>query len=220
MRSRFVAFLVLAFLAAGCGATATASPSPSPVVTPAPTATPTATPSAAPSSPDPFAGKPYRLVIPVGWQTYDLSDPASKASLNAYVQANPAFASAIQAVEATPNVLVALNPLLGDAIVVLPIGSQGLSLQTVGLSIQAQLAEVPGLASAPAAQPTSLPGGDAMHWDLSLTVNKVGGGKVQALESVYLFVNAQWAVLLEFVTPGGGVSADETSVLQSFWFQP
>lgn len=222
MRRQLAVLVALAFLVAACGVTST--PPPSSVVTAEPIATPALSATASGSSnasTEPFAGKPYTLAVPDGWKAFDLSNPASKAALNTFVQVNPAFAAGVQAFESTPNVWLAVNPLLGNALVVLPIGSQGLALDTIGRSLTAQFLLVPGLASPPpVAQPTSLPGGDALHWDMSLTANKAGGGTVHVEESVYLFVSAQTAVIVEFVTPGGGVRSNEATIIQSFRFRP
>jgi len=214
VRQRWWLFLVVAVLVAACAGSTNASPSPSAAV-------PSATSSVAPNgSSAPFAGKPYTLTLPDGWQIFDLSNPAGKAAIDAYVKVNPAFATAIQSFLAMPNVLLAVNTLLGDAVVILPIGSQGLSLSEIGESITAQFAAVPGLASVPPAEPMTLPGGDAVHWDLSLTVNKPGGGTVTPEESVYLFVKGPTAAMVEFVSPGGGSDPEESTIVQSFQFQP
>jgi hypothetical protein len=192
-----------------------------------PSAPATAVPSAAPAastvpgaSADPFAGKPYSLTLPDGWQVFDLSNPAGQAAIDAFTKVNPGFAAGIQSFLKTPNILLAVNVLLGDALVILPLGSQGLSLAQIGQSFTAQFGAIPGLASSPPAEPTTLPGGDALHWDLSLTVNKAGGGTETPSESIYLLVNGATAVLVEFVTPAGGVSPQESSIIQSFAFRP
>lgn len=217
-----VVLLVLAFVAAACGASAnpTASPSASapPVATPSPM--PSATASAVAASGDPFANRPYTLTVPVGWQTFDLSNPSAKTGFDAFAQANPAFSTALQAFESSPNVWLAVNSLLGGAVVVLPLSSQGLPLETIGQSLTAQFATIAGVASpGPVAEPTTLPGGDAIHWEVSLNVNKTGGGTYTVVESLYLFANAQTAAIVEFVNPSGGVLPDESSIIDSFEFR-
>jgi hypothetical protein len=220
VRHQLASLVVVAFLGAGCGAT---GPSPSAVGTGAPTisSTPTAVASAAAAaSTDPFAGKPFALTVPASWMSFDLSSPAGQAAIDAFIQANPGFAASLRTFLDLPNVFVAVNPLLADDVVGFPFPSYGLSLDSLGQDVAAEFQVLPGLASPAAAQPTSLPGGAALHWDLSVTTKKAGGGTVASHESVYLFANAENAVLVEFGTPPGGVIPDEATIVQSFHFQP
>jgi len=228
MRRWFALTVVLAMVAAGCGSTP--SPSPSPAVTatalptstatPTPTPAPSPTPSSASASADPFAGQPYTLDLPAGWVAFDPTNPTSKAALDAFGKANPALAPALQAVASNPNLRMAANTLLGDALVVIQLPSQGLPLATIGQSFTAQLQAVPGVTSKPVAKPVSLPAGDALHWDVAISSNKVGGGTVQVDESVYLVADPQTAVVLEFVTPHGGVIPDEATIVKTLRFRP
>ena len=228
MRRWFALTVVLAMVAAGCGSTLSPSPSPAVTATPIPTstATPTATPAPSPTpssasaSADPFAGQPYTLDLPAGWVAFDPTNPTSKAALDAFGKANPALAPALQAVASNPNLRMAANTLLGDALVVIQLPSQGLPLATIGQSFTAQLQAVPGVTSKPVAKPVSLPAGDALHWDVAISSNKVGGGTVQVDESVYLVADPQTAVVLEFVTPHGGVIPDEATIVKTLRFRP
>ena len=72
----------------------------------------------------------------------------------------------------------------------------------------------------PVAKPVSLPAGDALHWDVAISSNKVGGGTVQVDESVYLVADPHTAVVLEFVTPHGGVIPDEATIVKTLRFRP
>ena len=227
MRRRLALMAVLVLAAAGCGSAATPSPTATPTVAPTPTPTPTATPTAAPTSSagpdasgDPFAGQAYSLDIPAGWQIFDLSNPAAKTSLDAFAKVNPGLTAAISTFETLPNVRLMVNSLLGTVMISVPIASQGLPLATIGQSFSSQFATLPGLASPAPPEPMTLPGGDSLHWLLNLTSNKVGGGTIKAVESVYLFVDSKTAVIVEFVEAGGGVNPGESSIVQTFKFTP
>ena len=115
---------------------------------------------------------------------------------------------------------LAVNKLLGNALVAISIPSQGLPLATIGQSISAQFQAVPGLASKPVTESETLPSGEALHWALSLSVNKAGGGTMKVDESVHLIANATTAVLVEFVVPNGGANPDETKIIRTFRFRP
>ncbi len=222
---RLALVIVLALALTGCGSSAAPSPSPSAAPTPSPTAIPTATPLPTPSpsvaasgSAALFADQPYVLDLPAGWEVYDLSN-LSPTALDAFGQANPGLAGAVQAFASTPNVRLAVNKLLGNALVAIAIPSQGLPLATIGQSISAQFQAVPGLASKPVAEPETLPAGEALHWALSLSVNKTGGGTLQVDESVHLVANATTAVFVEFVVPNGGANPDESKIIQTLRFR-
>ena len=144
----------------------------------------------------------------------------SPTALDAFGQANPGLAGAVQASATTPNVRLAVNKLLGNALVAISIPSQGLPLATIGQSISAQFQAVPGLASKPVAESERLPSGDALHWALALSVNKAGGGTLQVNESVHLIASPTTAVLVEFVVPNGGTNPDETKIIRTLRFRP
>ncbi len=223
-----LATLALGLAAAGCGGgtTPTASPGPgqssSPTVapsTPAPTALPTAALTPGPSASANTGSAPYDITIPTGWESFDLADPAAKVGLDAFVEANPNLAASIQAFESIPGVRMAVNPLLGDFMLVITTPSNGVGLDTLAQSFTAQFQLVPGLQGTPTPKNLTLPGGDAVHWDLKLTSNKPGGGTITAQESIYLFANSTDAVIVEFVTPAGGTIPDEQSIVSSFRFR-
>jgi hypothetical protein len=167
-----------------------------------------------------FAGQPYTLDIPDGWQSFDLTSAAGKAALDAFVKVNPGLAAGVSTFESLPNVRLAINPLLGNVLVTLSLPSQGLPLETIGQNFSSQFAAVPGLASPAPPEAITLPAGNALHWKLNVTANQAGGGKVQVAESVYLLVNATTAVIVEFVVIGNGTVPAESSIMQSFQFQP
>jgi hypothetical protein len=221
MRSSLLG-IALAFAVVGCNSTTAPSPTLAPVPTPSPTVAPT--PSASPSpeaslTADPFAGQPYSLTLPAGWRAFDLSDPTAKAALEGFVSANPNFATAIKLFESIPGVRMAVNPLLGNFMLVFTTPSGGIPLDTLSQSFTAQFAAVPGLTNTPKAEKLTLPAGEAVHWDLTLNGNKPGGGTVSVQESVYLLANSSQAVIMEFVTLSGGVIPDENSIVNSFQFK-
>jgi hypothetical protein len=211
MVHRLALAALLAAVLAGCGSAASPSPSPA-AATPAPSA------STAADGGDPFADQPYTIALPAGWQAYDLSTLSGPA-LEAFSQANPGLAGAIQSFKSTPNVRLAVNPLQGNALVAIAIPSQGLSLETIGQSISAQFQAVPGLAKVPTAENETLPAGPALHWPLSITTNKVGGGTMQVDESVHLLANDNTALLIEFVAPNGAPNPDEAPMIQTLRFK-
>ncbi|HEV8401485.1 MAG TPA: hypothetical protein VGQ31_00480 [Candidatus Limnocylindrales bacterium] len=223
MLHRLALAALLATVLAGCGSAAGPSASPAeptaaPTATPAPTATSVASPSTAANGGDPFADQPYSIDLPAGWQAYDLST-LSGASLDAFTEANPGLAGAVQTFRSMPNVRLAANPLEGNALVVIAIPSQGLPLETIGQTISAQFQTVAGVTAVPAAETETLPAGPALHWPLSITTNKVGGGTVQVDESVHLLADDKTALLVEFVAPHGAASPDESSMIQSVRFR-
>ena len=221
MHRRLALVAVVAILVAGCGAGSSPSPSPSPTPVPTPTLapTPTAVATASPSA-GPFDGQPYALDVPDGWQTFDLSNPESKAALDTVVSANPGLAASMKAFESLPNARMAVNSLLGNVMVSLAVPSQGLPLETIGQNFSSQFAALPGLASPRPPTSVTLPAGPALHWLLDVTANKPGGGTIVVSESVYLVVNSQAAVIVEFVVAGGGTVPTEKAIIQSFRFQP
>lgn len=203
-------------LLAACGSGGTPATSPSLAPSEAPTASPTA--ATAPPASGGLGSTPYTITIPSAWQEFNLADPAAKAGLDAFVEANPTLAAAIQQFESIPGVRMAIDPLLGDVMLVITTQSGGVPLDILAQSFTAQFQTVSGLEGTPTPQDVTLPGGNAVHWDLKLTSNKPGGGTISVEESVYLFANATNAVIVEFVTPSGGAIPDEQSIVASFKF--
>lgn len=214
--------LATLFLAA-CGTAQPSSlntlpPTTSPTATAAPS--PTEAPAGTPSPTSPFAGKPYSLTLPEGWQALDLGDPAGAAALDAFVAANPAMAGSIEAFKALPNVTMAVNALLGNVVVALSLPTGGLPLETLATSFTAQFAAVPGVQNPPQPENRTLPVGPAVHWAITVDANKPGGGTYQVGESVYLVANDTTAVLVEFVEVAGGGIPQEDQIINSLAFTP
>src|SRR5204862_6181235 len=111
-----------------------------------------------------------------------------RPALEAFAKENPAFAPALKMREGNPGIRMAANQLLGNVMLVIALPSQGLPLETVGQSLTAQFAVVPGVSKRPKAEPVTVAAGDALHWTINLTANKVGCGKISVVESVYLLV--------------------------------
>lgn len=198
---------------ASAGAVAT-TVSASPATSVGPSASTAAVPSGAASS-DPYAGQPYSLTLPSGWIAFDPSSPSNKAALDEMAKANPALAPAITSFESSNLYRLAVNTLTGNLVVTAAIPTQGMTLDQVGQSLSAQIAAVPGASAQPSPEATTLPAGNALHWTLSLSANKAGGGSVSVTESVYFVQSGQTGVLVEFVTPSGGVPDDEGAILNS-----
>lgn len=224
MPRRLLPLIAVAVLVAACG---TAQPSASPVVTAAPTVLPpTAAPTstqaagASPAATSPFAGQPYTLDLPAGWQTFDLSDPAGAAALDSFVAANPEMGAAIEAFKKLPNVTMAVNSLLGNVVVALSIPTGGITLDQLSTSFTAQFAAVPGVAEPPQPENITLPVGPAVHWDIKVEANKPGGGTYEVGESVYLVANDTTAVLVEFVEVAGAGIPQEQQIIDSLAFAP
>ena len=210
----FVAAVVLV------GACSSPSASPSLLPTPSPTATTAPTPTATQAASAPSAALPYAIDLPPGWVAFDLSNPAAQTALDAFVQANPAMAGMIAGFKALKNASLYIQSLLGNILVVIPLPSNGVSLATLGPNLTAQFKVVPGVVGVPVATSLTLPIGDALHWPLSLSAAKPGGGTITVEESIYLVVNAQTALIVEFVTASGGTVPDEGTIIQSLRFQP
>ena len=226
MIRRLTAAMAVAMLAAACGtATPTAAPPTSAPSTPAPTPTALSTPSAAPTvlpSPSPagpYAAADYSLTLPDGWLTFDMKDPAGQAALDAFVAANPEMAGSIEAFKALPNVVMAVNQLLGNVIVSVSIPTGGLSLDVIAASFTSQFAAVPGVKEAPQPDDVTLPVGPAKHWHLVIEANSPAGGTTTVGESIYLVANATTAVLVEFVEVGGTAVPQEQQVIQTLAFK-
>lgn len=231
MPRRLPSTLLVGILVAACG---TAQPSPSPVETvpgatseivteaPSTAATPapeTAAPTTAATA-GPFDGQPYAMDLPEGWVTFDLSDPAGEAALDAFVQANPDMAAAIEAFKALPNVTMAVNQLLGNVMIALSVPTGGLTLEAVAATMTTQFLAVPGVVGEPQAEQITLPAGPAVHWDLTIEANDPSGSTYQVGESIYLVANDTTAVLVEFVEAGGVAIPQEAEIIQSLRFTP
>jgi hypothetical protein len=229
MDRRLGIILVFAIVASGCGS---ATPSPSPAPTPAPTAAPTPTPSPTPPpSPSPtpepsaaagadlFAGLDYSIDLPIGWEGFDLSGPGKQAAIDAFSKENPGLAGSVEMFQALPGARMAINTLLGNVLIAVPMPAQGLSLETIGQSLTAQFGMVPGVEKPPVPQPVTLPAGDALHWVVPIETNKVGGGTARIEESLYLVVGGDTAVMVTFVMPPGGTVPDEAMIMESLEFR-
>ena len=230
MLHRLALATAFALVVAGCASTAapspsavaTATPLPTIAVTPIPTASPTPIPSpstATVDSDDPFAGQPYTMDLPVGWEVLDAST-TTQAGLAALTKENPGLAGLAEAFKSLPGVRLIANRLLGQALITITLPSQGLSLETIGQSLTAQFANVPLLTSKPVAKPLTLPAGPALHWALDVSLNKAGGGTTKVDESIYLLTNSDSAVIVEFAGPHGGANPDEAKIIKTFRFQP
>ncbi len=218
--------ILVVMLVAACGTAqpsarpvpVTAAPTIGPVLTPAPAPTQGAASIPAPTSP--FAGQPYLLDLPAGWQTFDLTDPSGSAALDVLVAANPEMGPAIAAFKALPNVTVAVNVLLGNGVVALSLPTGGLSVNVLSTTFTAQFAAVPGVVLAPQPEPVTLAAGSAVHWDIQIKANAPSGGTYEVGESVYLIANDATAVLVEFVEVGGAGIPQEQQIINSLQFTP
>jgi hypothetical protein len=220
--STIAAAATVAALVAACGSTTpTAAPPtfvPPTTAAATPTApTPTAEPTAtlAPSPTGPYDGQPYSLTLPESWVSFDMSDPAGQAALDAFVTANPDMAGSIEAFKQLPNVVMAVNQGAGDVIVSISLPSSGATLDAIAASFTSQFAAVPGIQEAPTADDVTLPVGPAKHWHLVIEANKPSGGTTTVGESIYLAANTTTAVLVEFVEVGGAPVAQEQEIIQS-----
>jgi hypothetical protein len=217
--------MIVTLAIAGCGAS-TPTPAPTAAPTVAPTLAPTAATGSEPpaSQPaasintDPFAGEPFTMTLPAGWQGFNLQDPAAQTAIDAFAASNPNLAASIQAFKAMPGVRMAVNPLLGNIVLVLTTPSNGMGLDVISQAFNVQFSTVQGLQAAPSPEAVTVPGGNATHWDLNLTANKAGGGTVTVSESIYLLVSSTTGVILEFVVPSGGPIPNEQAILNSFMF--
>lgn len=225
MPRRLLSLIAIAILVAACG---TSQPSPSPVITAAPTTAPlpTAAPTpteaavATPAPSTPFSGQPYSMDLPEGWQTFDLSDPAGTAALDAFAAANPEMGAAIETFKKIPNVTIAVNSLLGNVIVALSLPTGGVGLDLLATTFTAQFAAVPGVTEAPVPENLTLPIGPAVHWAIKVEANKPAGGTYEVAESVYLVANDTTAVLVEFVEVSGAGVPQEQQIINSLAFTP
>jgi hypothetical protein len=217
----------LLFVVSACGSGASSPSAPAATQTPAatPTAAPTSTPAPSPSasaaaiaSGDPFADQPYTIELPAGWQAFDVSS-LDKTALDAYTKANPGFAGAMQTFSSLPNARMAINPLLGNAAILIALPSQGMSLDVIGKSFDAQFQAVPNVTNKPTSKPVTLPAGSALHWPISLSVNNTSGQKTKLEESIYLLVDDKTALMTVFVGPGDGGVQDEQKIMESIAFK-
>lgn len=222
MTRRLLSLTAAALLLAACG---NAQPSPTAsagAVTPASTeaALATATPFPTVAATGAFEGQAFSLDLPDGWQTFDLSDPAGSAALDAFVAANPGMAGSIAAFKNLPNVTMAVNTLLGNVVVALSLPTGGATLDLLATTFTNQFAAVPGVTTPPVAENVTLPVGPAVHWNIRIQANKPSGGTYEVGESVYLVANATTAVLVEFVEVGGAASPQEQQIVDSLAFTP
>jgi hypothetical protein len=220
-----MAVAAVAILVAACGSNAptvappTAAPTvaSTPTAAPTPTAEPTVLPSPTPAGP--YAAADYSLELPDGWLTFDMKDPAGQAALDAFVAANPGMAGSIEAFKALPNVVMAVNQLLGNVIVSVSIPTGGLSLDVIAASFTSQFAAVPGIKEAPTPDDVTLAAGPAKHWHLVIEANNPSGGTYTVGESIYLVANSTTAVLVEFVEVGGTAVPQEQQIIQTLAFK-
>jgi hypothetical protein len=224
---RITATAAVAILVAACGnATPTATP---PVITPtvllpSPEATAAPSPTEAavlpsPSVADPYAAADYSLTLPEGWVAFDMKDPAGQAALDAFVAANPDMAGSIDAFKALPNVVMAVNQLLGNVVVSVSVPTGGLPLDVVAASFTTQFQGVAGVKEAPEPTDLTLPAGPAKHWHLVIEANNASGGTYEVGESIYLTANDTTAVLVEFVEVGGTAVPQEDQIIQTLAFK-
>ena len=227
MSRRLISLLGSVVLVAACGSSTPTAAPPTPVPTVAATPTPEITAAPTPTSVpatqapvDPYAGQAYRLTLPDGWLTFDMTDPAGQAALDAFVQANPDMAASIEAFKALPNVVMAVNQLLGNVVVSVSIPTGGLSLDVIAASFTTQFAGVAGIQEAPVAESVAITAGPAVHWHLTLEANNASGGTYTVGESIYLVTNDTTAVLVEFVEVNGAPVPQEDQIIQSLRFAP
>jgi len=227
MHPRHWAVLMGAALAvSACGSTSPAaspaglSSSPAASIAAGPSATPApASVAAGAASPAASGDDPYALTLPSGWVAFDPGNPATKTALDAFVSANPAMAPMISTFETSKLYKLSVNQLTGDMLVTLAIPAQGLTLAQIGQALSAQFATLPGTSAPASPDPTTLPAGNALHWPITVSANKATGGTLSVQESVYVVSNGKTAVMIEFVTPAGGVPADEASILNTLVFK-
>lgn len=226
MIRRLTATIAVALVVAACGnntpsaappASATATVAAITTAAPTPTAAPTVLPSPTPAGP--YVNADYSLTLPEGWVTFDMKDPAGQAALDAFVAANPDMAGSIEAFKALPNVVMAVNQLLGNVIVSLSTPTGGLSIDVVAASFTSQFAAVPGVKEAPQPNDVTLPVGTAKHWRLIIEANNPSGGTTTVGESIYLVANSTTAVLVEFVEVGGTAVPQELQIMQTLAFK-
>jgi len=225
MSRRLPPLLSIALLVAACGSTTptAAPPTPEPTVAPTPTpevtaaATSTAVPATA-APVDPYAGQAYRLTLPEGWLSFDMTDPAGQAALDAFVEANPDMASSIEAFKVLPNLVMAVNQDLGNVVVSTSVPTLGLTLDVLAATFTTQFAAVPGVQEVPQAESMTVTAGPAVHWHLTIEANNASGGTYTVGESIYLVANDTTAVLVEFVEVNGAPVPQEDQIIQSLRF--
>jgi len=217
---RRLALLVAAALVLGCSsAPPTATPA-------APTAAPTTLPTAGPTTGTPgatsglFTGLPYTMDLPVGWTSFDLSDPTAAAAIDAFVAANPGMGAMLDAFKSLPNTVMAVNQLSGNVVISIGIPTGGLPLDTLGRTFTSQFANVPGVKTPPQPESLTLPIGPALHWKLEVGGNDASGGTFTVAESIYLVENGTNAVLVEFVDSTGSGNPQEGQIIQSLHYTP
>jgi hypothetical protein len=183
--------------------------------------TPLPTTTVAPPSRRPlFAGQPYSIDLPAGWQGFDPTDPADQATTDALLTANPALTGPFRAFQSTSNVRAAVQLALNNVLVVVPMTVGGSSLERLGQTVTNQLKLIPGLVGVPAPTVVTLPAGRGLHWDVTIVISSVTGVPTQVHESVFLLGQGETAVRLEFVSVGGRLISDEGPMLGTFRFAP
>jgi hypothetical protein len=219
MIRRLLLLVAGAALVVGCSS---APPSAAPTVAAIPTVAPTvaATTVATPAGTGLFSGLPYTMDLPAGWTSFDLSDPAAAAAINAFVAANPEMGPMLDAFKTLPNTVMAVNQLVGNVVISIAIPTGGLPLDTLGKSFTSQFAAVPGVKNPPQAEELTLPVGPALHWDLEVGGTGAGGATFTVKESVYLVENGTTAVLVEFVDGTGAGIPQEDQIIQSLRYTP
>jgi hypothetical protein len=224
---RFTLVLAAALIAvfvAACGGGPTLPPEVLPSFAPTsiigPTSAPPSGATPGQTQASPFEGQPYALDLPGGWVAFDLSDPAGVAALDEFVAANPDMGAAIEAFKALPNVTMAVNPVLGNVVVALPVPSGGQSLEVLAAAFTTQFGAVPGIVGVPVAEDVSLRVGPAFRWHITIEANDPAGGTFQVGESIYLAGGETTAILVEFVEVGGSGVAQEQQIIQSLRFTP
>jgi hypothetical protein len=219
MIRRLLLLVAGAALVVGCSS---APPSAAPTVAAIPTVAPTvaATTVATPAGTGLFSGLPYTMDLPAGWTSFDLSDPAAAAAINAFVAANPEMGPMLDAFKTLPNTVMAVNQLVGNVVISIGIPTGGLPLDTLGKSFTSQFAAVPGVKNPPQPEELTLPIGPALHWDLEVGGNGAGGATFTVKESIYLVENGTNAVLVEFVDGTGAGIPQESQIIQSLRYTP
>jgi hypothetical protein len=129
------------------------------------------------------------------------------------------MAGSIAAFKALPNVVMAVNQVLGNVIVSVSIPTGGLGLDVISTSFTTQFAAVPGVKEAPQPTDVTLAAGPAKHWHLVIEANNPSGGTYTVGESIYLVANGTTAVLVEFVEVGGTAVPQEDQIVQTLAFK-
>lgn len=224
MVGRLALLVMSAVVSAGCAA---AGPIPSLAVAPVAASTASPTPSPSPtSSPltgtaDPFAGLTYAFDLPAGWVMFDPTGDSSKSAIDAVVKANPALAVPMAMLTSSPTLRVAVNPVLGTLVITQPFPATNASIKVIGQNFAAQIKQAyPGVTIDSGPTLVDLPGGEALHWAVSMKANNPNGGMIQVTESIFLISHGSNSVMLNFASPNGAVNPDEAAIANSIRIQP